>query len=172
MPHRSASGAGREKDTRCRFAASPDHGFTLIELLIVVAILGIVSALAVANLINAHQRARQRRTVADIRSVATAVEAYASDSGYYPKVPSPTVAGLDPYLTPTYIREIPKLDGWGREIGLISDPNGASYTLFSAGAEGLATPLTWKSGPTTSFSDDIVLSSGQYVQWPEGAQQP
>ena len=81
VPHSSASGADREKATQCRCAASSEHGFTLIELLIVVAILGIVSALAVANLVNAHQRARQRRTVADMRSVATAVEAAIADPG-------------------------------------------------------------------------------------------
>ena len=59
-------------------------GFTLIELLIVVAIIGIIAAIAIPNLLNAIQRGKQKRTMADMRAVGTAVEAYAVDNNLYP----------------------------------------------------------------------------------------
>ena len=52
-------------------------GFTLIELLIVVAIIGIIAAIAIPNLLNAIDRGKQKRTMADLRSIGTAVEEYA-----------------------------------------------------------------------------------------------
>ena len=61
-----------------------NKGFTLIELLIVVAIIGIIVAIAIPNLLNAIQRAKQKRTMADMRSAGTAAEAYAVDFNHYP----------------------------------------------------------------------------------------
>ena len=48
------------------------------------AIIGIIVAIAIPNLLNAIQRAKQRRTMGDMRSTATAVEAYAVDLNRYP----------------------------------------------------------------------------------------
>jgi type II secretion system protein G len=58
-------------------------GFTLIELLIVVAIIAILAAIAVPNFLEAQTRAKVSRVKADMRSVATAMEAYAVDNNKY-----------------------------------------------------------------------------------------
>jgi len=58
--------------------------FTLIELLIVVAIIAILAAIAVPNFLEAQTRSKVSRTKADMRSIATAVEAYGVDYNRYP----------------------------------------------------------------------------------------
>lgn len=58
--------------------------FTLIELLIVVAIIGILAAIAVPNFINAQTRASLARVQSDLRAVETALEAYRVDNNAYP----------------------------------------------------------------------------------------
>lgn len=60
------------------------HGFTLIELLIVVAIIAILAAIAVPNFLEAQTRSKVSRTKADMRSLATALEAYHVDNRRYP----------------------------------------------------------------------------------------
>lgn len=62
-------------------------GFTLIELLIVVAIIAILAAIAVPNFLEAQTRAKVSRARADIRSIATALEAYFVDNNKYPPTP-------------------------------------------------------------------------------------
>src|SRR5690606_17343995 len=58
--------------------------FTLIELLIVVAIIAILAAIAVPNFLEAQVRSKVSRAKADMRSMATALEAYAVDNNKYP----------------------------------------------------------------------------------------
>ncbi len=55
------------------------QGFTLIELLIVVAIIGILAAIAVPNFVNARTRALISRTMGDVRALANAVDMYRID---------------------------------------------------------------------------------------------
>ncbi len=59
-------------------------GFTLIELLIVVAIIGILAAIAVPNFLNAQTRAKVSRVQADAQSLGTAIESYKIDTNEYP----------------------------------------------------------------------------------------
>jgi type II secretion system protein G len=58
--------------------------FTLIELLIVVAIIAILAAIAVPNFLEAQTRSKVSRAKADMRTIATALEAYYVDSNHYP----------------------------------------------------------------------------------------
>lgn len=62
-------------------------GFTLIELLIVVAIIAILALIAVPNFLEAQTRAKVSRGKADLRSLATAIEAYRVDNPTGPFLP-------------------------------------------------------------------------------------
>lgn len=56
-------------------------GFTLIELLIVVAIIGILAAIAVPNFMNAQTRAKVARCYSDMKSLSTAISCFNTDKG-------------------------------------------------------------------------------------------
>jgi len=58
--------------------------FTLIELLIVVAIIGILAAIAIPNFLQAQVRAKVARVQADLQGVASAFEVYMVDNNIYP----------------------------------------------------------------------------------------
>ncbi len=58
--------------------------FTLIELLIVVAIIGILAAIAVPNFLNAQTRAKLARVQSDLKAVELALETYRLDNNAYP----------------------------------------------------------------------------------------
>ncbi len=64
-------------------SASQSRGFTLIELLIVVAIIGILAAIAVPNFLNAQMRAKISRVLADEKAIETALEQYYLDFNSY-----------------------------------------------------------------------------------------
>lgn len=61
-----------------------NKAFTLIELLIVVAIIGILAAIAVPNFLNAQVRAKIARVESDLRTISVGVDTYNLDRGSYP----------------------------------------------------------------------------------------
>src|SRR4051794_39840416 len=77
---------------------------------VVIAIIGILAAIAIPNIITAKSRAEQKRTMADMRSLGTSIEAYKSDNDAYPNASS--IEALVPMLSPKYIQTVPKMDAW------------------------------------------------------------
>jgi type II secretion system protein G len=139
------------------------RGFTLIELLITVAVIGIIAAIAIPNVLNAMHRGKQKRTMADVRAIATAVEAYNVDNAAYPSATDATVlmSNVRHFLnTPI------TADGWGRALQVDSAP--VRYTVGSGGRDGGT--LNVIGGPTSSLDDAIIYSNGRFLQWPQGAQ--
>ena len=146
-----------------------EKGFTLIELLIVVAIIGIIAAIAIPNLLNAIDRGKQKRTMADMRSIGTAVESYAVDNNFYPKnMSNANAATISGYVSPIYIKTVPTTDGWNNAWDGDSSATGSQYTITSSAKDGSQGAQT--GGQTTDFNCDILFANGQFYQWPQGTQ--
>lgn len=60
------------------------RGFTLVELLVVVAIIGLLASTITATLSGTRRKGRDARRAADLHTIQTAIEMYATDNNHYP----------------------------------------------------------------------------------------
>lgn len=121
------------------------------------AVIGVVSVIAVPQLLTAYERSRQRRSMAEMRAIAGANGSYRVDMGGY-------ASGLGD-LAPDYMNPVPPLDAWG--TAWVYTANRDSYTLTSLGldaASGPAPPANWYDEP---FEADLVVANGAFTQAPE-----
>jgi type II secretory pathway pseudopilin PulG len=121
----------------------------IVIVLLVVAVIGILAAIAIPNLLTAMERSKQKRTIADMRGVASSVEMYRASHN----APPESIAA-------------PK-DAWGTPIRYGTD--GTNYWIVSAGKDTRFEEddfSKYPAGPTTNFDADIVIANGELERGP------
>ena len=143
-----------------------------------IAILGILAAILIPNFLDALEKARQKRSMADLDAVGFAVMAYYLDEEELPEAGS--MKELAGYLEPHYLESVPLVDGWKNEIQYVCWRTGSSFggcdsfALVSAGADGVlehSDPRQYDEEvfERTDYDRDIVFVDDAFVQYPARA---
>lgn len=130
-------------------SAAPVAIIVIVVVLGAVAVLGIIAAIAIPNLLTATERAKQVRTISIMRNAAMWVE---SERASHDALPDSMPA---------------RKDAWGHDLRYVSDKT--NYWIVSAGKDGRFEEddvTRYTQGATTSFDDDLVMENSAMRRWP------
>jgi len=140
------------------------QGFTLIELMIVIAIIGIMAAIAIPNYQSFIQKGKEAEAMGMVRSIEGDIEAFFAKNNYFP-LPNELYGGdmpLDPWDQPmVYI----PLDGYPAHLPFAKvdqsmTPLNSDYDIFSIGHDG----FTNKVVTNENVQDDLLrANNGSFV---------
>jgi prepilin-type N-terminal cleavage/methylation domain-containing protein len=163
---------------------SGSRGFTLIELLIVVAIIGIIAAMLIPNFLDVLQKAKQKRTMADMKLTGTAWFSWMTDQFSAAAAGQRQVAWgeftdwnydkLKNSLVPRYTANVPAYDGWKSTFAFAESTMGMNaqipIAIRSKGSDKEWDTDDYVTGPfiTTDYQQDIVWAAGFFIRWPSG----
>ena len=174
-----------------------DKGFTLIEVLIVVAIIGILAVLLIPNAITAIQKSKQKSTMKDILSMATAASDYVTDNGDWTINQAGDINPSSDFvqaITPFYIKICPAVDHWGEPYKVYVGSQAAvrsiadedvgpdDFVIESYGRDGISDGWVYEPDSTEddyytvdnwpAFKWDIINWNGSWIRAPRVALPP
>ena len=103
-----------------------------------------------------------RKTVSDLRLIATAAECYRVFHDGYPVAYS--IGELAPYLAPFCVQKVPRFDAWGNEFVILSTMD--SFEVVSLGSDGMLDESV-AGRITDSVTFDFIVRNGEFVQCPK-----
>ncbi len=154
-------------------------GFTLIELLIVVAIIGIIAAIAIPNLLTALNTSRQRATTGDMKTMGSGIEMYIVENGKpFPSNGEEIKVAIDNAITNVqsrnfFFKRIIEKDGWGNFLMYHAEAD--VYSVLCKGKAGSASmptltdgqPVEYVVNKATDYNNAIVFSNGNFTYGPK-----
>jgi hypothetical protein len=105
-------------------------------------------------------RGAQKKSMAEMRQISDAIEAFRKKTGKFPIADS--VSSLQHQLQ----SPLPQTDGWGTPFHVQCLSN--QYTITCFGADGRRDAVT-PSGAVIESTADIILENGKFISYPEGA---
>lgn len=142
--------------------------------LMLIAVGGIIAAIVIPNFLDAVQKAKQKRTIVDERTVATAFLAWSVDNAETTRleVGSLSADQLGAMLVPDYIAELPTEDAWGHEFAFEitgQDAQGfPDFQIRSAGRDGVfeRIPVATEAYPSDQYDRDIIWKGSAFLLRP------
>jgi general secretion pathway protein G len=149
---------------KVKYLLTDKKGVTLIELLIVVTIISILSGIGIPLFLRAHDQAKDKKLISEMRIIAIALGTYSID---YEVVPDTTdFAELAAILEASQRIAIPEHDSWGHTFYYRRASARDEYTLKSFGKDGI------EGDPAiTEYFDpdaDTIVITGVFVASHEG----
>ncbi len=169
----------------------PTGAIVAIVAGVLILFLGIVSAIAIPNLLHARQKAKLKGTVSGIRQMAIALDGYITDNARLPdqKGSYQRDAQFQQALVPFYARELPFKDQWGHDFYIycgqacngqygLSGAGEVDFLIVSLGKDG--TRENWEFSPSSpeaglyiirninDYDRDLIWYSGGWIRAPQG----
>jgi general secretion pathway protein G len=154
-----------------REARRSERGFTLIEMMVVAAIIGILASMAVAQLRQTPQRAKEAALKENLYVLRNVIDQYFTDKGKYPD-------SLHTLVTDGYIRKIPVDPMTGSDTSWVEVQADADQPAQESGGSGGPSGGGDAGGPggaggdvgggvadVKSGSDGTALNGTKYSDW-------
>lgn len=132
------------------------YGFSLVELLIVVAIIAIITAIAIPNISNALHKSKRSRAMAELKGFVTAFSAARSGSKSGPALNEGENIPVSTILTPEVFSGNTK-DPWGGDYLYTYRATPQEFILFSWGKD------RQPGASSGEFDSDIIFKNMQFV---------
>jgi len=147
-----------------RATRNSERGLTIFELMIVMMVIAIIASISIATLAAALDRSKQRATMADMRVISRAIEAYLVDNSRIPDSRGGLEA-VEALVVPAMVNVLPLKDHWGNAIDYVAD-GGTNYTLISFGKDGVRGE-DYSREESRNYDGDLVMRNGTFVAAPQ-----